>query len=113
VILRRPDLGLADDFAAADGEGGLSVAGVVGDEAPDTGSFGAGLSLADADGTSTLVNVLCGSKLAATRVSTPPLRAYTPTEGSMPWVQVPSQVKILRGAWYATVRVVNAREESL
>jgi hypothetical protein len=75
VILRRPDLGLADDFAAADGEGGLSVAGVVGDEAPDTGSFGAGLSLADADGTSTLVNVLCGSKLAATCVSTTPLRA--------------------------------------
>ena len=98
MIFRRPDLGLADEFAAPEGEGGLSVAGEVGDEPLGTGSFGAGLSFADADGTSTLVNVLCGSKLAATCVSTTPLRAYTPTEGSMLWMQVPSQLKNLHDA---------------
>ena len=98
MIFRRPDAGFADDFAAADGAAGLSAGGEAVDELLATETFGAAASVADANGTSTLVNVLCGSKLSATCVGTTPLRAYTLTESSMLWTQVASQSMKADGA---------------
>ena len=106
MIFRRPDAGFADDFAAVDDEAAdLSTVGDDDDESLGTGSIVGGLPAADAGETSTLVNVLCGSKLAATCVSTTPLRAYTPTEVSMLWVQVASQSMNVNAAKRVTLRV--------
>jgi hypothetical protein len=87
VIFSRPDAGLAEGFGIVVGVGRSAVASAIitdlGDESLATGSLVAGLSVADAGGTSTLVNVLCGSNLNVTCVGTTPLRASTPTESSM------------------------------
>jgi hypothetical protein len=108
VIFSRPDTGLTDGFGIAvdivRSAGGAELLGIEpGDETFAADSLVAELLVAEAGWTSTFMNVLCGSKLAATCVGTAPLRAYTPTESSMLWLTVASQLKNLGGAWRVTV----------
>jgi hypothetical protein len=90
VIFRRPDAGLVDGFATADGAGGLSLAG--GEDCAELlfgGSVGGGIVAVELGGTSTFVNVLCESTLV---------------EGSMLWMRVASQSVNVESAWRVTLR---------